>query len=86
MKTWHSTDQQNRPKQVSEEAIGPLVNSSEIVPQTRLWTECMQDWVPAGDLMLQLSQNKPRAAPTPPLPPGEGSVLGGLGNLLDGDS
>lgn len=46
----------------------------------------MQDWVPAGDLMLQLSQNKPRAAPTPPLPPGEGSVLGGLGNLLDGDS
>ncbi|MDB4789150.1 DUF4339 domain-containing protein, partial [Akkermansiaceae bacterium] len=39
MKTWHYADQENRPKQISDAEIQPLVNSGEIGPQTRLWTE-----------------------------------------------
>ncbi|MDB4438491.1 DUF4339 domain-containing protein, partial [bacterium] len=54
MKTWHYADQQNRPKQILDEEILPLVNSGEIDQQTRIWTDGMTDWVPAGELMPQL--------------------------------
>ena len=74
MQTWHYADQQNRPKQILDEEILPLVNSGEIDRQTRLWTDGMDDWVPAGELMPQLFHDGSGATPPPPLPPGGGAI------------
>jgi hypothetical protein len=51
MKQWHYADQESRPKQISDAEIHAFVKSGEIGPQTRIWTDGMKDWAPAGDLM-----------------------------------
>lgn len=68
MKTWHYADQQNRPKQIMEEELVPLVNSGEIERDTKLWTDGMASWVPAFDVMPELFEDVTGTAP-PPLPP-----------------
>ena len=70
MKQWHYADQESRPKQISEAEIHAFVKSGEIGPQTRIWTDGMKDWAPAGDLMQQLFQNTANGTPPPPLPSG----------------
>ncbi|MDA7913003.1 hypothetical protein N9B64_01445 [bacterium] len=35
MKTWHYADQENRPKQISDAEIQPLVNSGEIFEEQK---------------------------------------------------
>ncbi|MDB4652745.1 DUF4339 domain-containing protein [Akkermansiaceae bacterium] len=67
MKTWHYADQQNHPKQILDEEVLSLVNSGEIDQHTRIWTDGMADWVPAGELMPQLF-NDGGSAPPPCLP------------------
>lgn len=74
MKTWHYADQQNHPKQILDEEVLSLVNSGEINQHTRIWTDGMADWVPAGELMPQLFNDGGSATPPPPLPPGGGAV------------
>lgn len=74
MKTWHYADQQNHPKQILDEEVLSLVNSGEINQHTRIWTDGMADWVPAGELMPQLFNGGGSATPPPPLPPGGGAV------------
>ena len=84
MKTWHYADQENRPKQISDAEIHPLVNSGEIGPQTRLWTEGMKDWAPAIDLMPQFFQNTAGITPPPPVykEPDDPSFFGtGIGGV-----
>ncbi|MFT6180436.1 MAG: hypothetical protein ACI9NQ_002131 [Paracoccaceae bacterium] len=68
MQTWHYADQQNRPKQIMEEEILPLVNSGEIEQDTKIWTEGMPAWQPAAEVMPQLFDDDTGADP-PPLPP-----------------
>jgi len=70
MQTWHYADQQNRPKQILEEELVPLVNSGEIEPGTKLWTEGMAEWLPAAEVLPPLFQNGVGATPPPPLPAG----------------
>ena len=70
MQTWHYADQQNRPKQILDEELVPLVNSGEIDPSTRIWTEGMADWRPAGEVMPQLFADGTGTVPPPPLPAG----------------
>lgn len=70
MKQWHYADQESRPKKISDAEIHALVKSGEIGPQTRIWTDGMKDWAPAGDLMPQLFQNTANGTPPPPLSSG----------------
>ena len=74
MQTWHYADQQNRPKQILDEEILPLVKLGEINQQTRLWRDGMEDWVPAGELMPQLFHDGFGVTPPAPIPPSGGAI------------
>jgi uncharacterized protein (TIGR00266 family) len=69
MDIWFYLDKQNQRKEVREDELAPLANSSEVTPETLTWKKGMEDWQPASTTLPSLFGNADAPAP-PPLPSG----------------
>lgn len=68
MKTWHYATPTNEQIKTTEAELPGLIANGTITPQTRVWSNGMANWSPAGDVLPELFGDNGSQAGPPPIP------------------